>query len=119
MERRKNLLRKELRRDLFYLFAGWAGKHGQAFDPNNSAAQGGQPHGSQQQGSQQQQQQQQQHSNKSAAASDESGGVSSLTGDFEFSALQVGNPPYTNTNKEKIGSFFSRALAYEVNGFPR
>ena len=26
---------------------------------------------------------------------------------------------YTNTNKEKIGSFFSRALAYEVNGFPR
>ena len=23
--------------------------------------------------------------------------------------------PYTNTNKEKIGSFFSRALAYEVN----
>ena len=27
--------------------------------------------------------------------------------------------PYTNTNKEKIGSFFSRALAYEVNGFPR
>ena len=27
--------------------------------------------------------------------------------------------PYTNTNKEKFGSFFSRALAYEVNGFPR
>ena len=27
--------------------------------------------------------------------------------------------PYTNTNKEKFGSFVSRALAYEVNGFPR
>ena len=26
---------------------------------------------------------------------------------------------YTNTNKEKFGSFFSHALAYEVNGFPR
>ena len=27
--------------------------------------------------------------------------------------------PYTNTNKEKFGSFFSRALAYGVSGFPR
>ena len=27
--------------------------------------------------------------------------------------------PYTNTNKEKIGLFFSRALAYVVNDFPR
>ena len=27
--------------------------------------------------------------------------------------------PYTNTNKEKIGSFFPRTLAYVVNGFPR
>ena len=26
--------------------------------------------------------------------------------------------PYTNTNKEKFGSFFSCALAYEVNDFP-
>ena len=34
-----------------------------------------------------------------------------------FSYIQA--YPYTNTNKKKIGSFFSRALAYEVNGFPR
>ena len=26
---------------------------------------------------------------------------------------------YTNTNKKKFGSFFPRALAYEVNGVPR
>ena len=33
--------------------------------------------------------------------------------------LEDESNPYTNTNKEKFGSFFSRALAYEVNGFPR
>ena len=85
VERRKNLLRKELRRDLFYLFAGWAGKHGQAFDPNHASG-GGQAHGGQQQQSQHQQQQQK---SSYAGLTSEDTASSSLTGDFEFSALQV------------------------------
>ncbi len=32
MERRRNLLKKDLRRNLFYLFAGWSGKFGAALD---------------------------------------------------------------------------------------
>ena len=31
LEQRRNLLKKDLRRNLFYLFASWAGKYGQAF----------------------------------------------------------------------------------------
>ncbi len=32
MERRRNLLKKELRRNLFYLFSGWSGKFGLPFE---------------------------------------------------------------------------------------
>ena len=39
--------------------------------------------------------------------------------DFIRRMLTFGRYPYANTKREKIGSFFSRALAYEVNGFPR
>ena len=43
-----------------------------------------------------------------------------IIGQLIKSSRTVSHPnPYTNTNKEKFGSFFSRALAYEVNGFPR
>ena len=31
LEQRRNLLKKDLRRNLFYLFASWAGKYGQPF----------------------------------------------------------------------------------------
>ena len=32
VEKRRHLLKKDLRNSLFYLFAGWSGKFGQAFD---------------------------------------------------------------------------------------
>ena len=35
-----------------------------------------------------------------------------------LSKKYIGNP-YTNTNKEKFGSFFSRALAYVVKWFSK
>ena len=47
--------------------------------------------------------------------------VSAVDGHIHFHGKKVSGwwNPYTNTNKEKIGSFFPRALAYVVNDFPR
>ena len=40
-------------------------------------------------------------------------------GQTGYKLFNVQQNPYTNSNKEKFGSFFSRALAYVVNGFTR
>ena len=37
VERRRNLLKKDLRRNLFYLFAGWSGRFGQPFSHSRSS----------------------------------------------------------------------------------
>ena len=39
LEQRRNLLKKDLRRNLFYLFASWAGKYGQPFVMKQSQTQ--------------------------------------------------------------------------------
>ncbi|XP_059089513.1 protein furry-like isoform X3 [Tigriopus californicus] len=89
LERRRNLLKKSLRKDLFYLFAGWSGKFGYPFESSQS--------------NQHHHQQHPHHHNQHHHQSGSSGGKS-FTGDennpnsssspivstteFEFSALQ-------------------------------
>jgi len=59
VDRRRNLLKKDLRRNLFYLFAGWSGRFGLPFAHSGH------------------------HTMKTAALD------KSTPTDFEFSALQV------------------------------
>ena len=41
VERRRNLLKRELRRDLFYLFSSWSGIYGTPFDKSSPGVGGG------------------------------------------------------------------------------
>lgn len=89
VERRRNLLKKSLRKDLFYLFAGWSGKFGYPFESSQSS----QHHHQQHPHHNQHHHQSGSSGGKSFTGEDNNPNSSSSpivsTTEFEFSALQV------------------------------
>ena len=93
VDRRRNLLKKELRRNLFYLFAGWSGRFSLPFEGKASLA------------------------DDPAAASAivaSAAAATSPTTEFEFSALKVNSLLLPTTSPRDIAKTFRIPFVKEV-----
>lgn len=85
VEKRKNLMKKDLRRNLFYLFAAWSGKFGRPIETNPGKS-----------------------------VSKEDSPTSAITNDFEFSSLQVRNIDPCNSVSDGDATSDLRSFQYHV-----